>query len=132
MDFLHGRRTINIFIIARSKRRRVPMTIRDNIQLHLLNKLSKLLDVRHTAQTCRLVTIIYFGPLRELLGRKQFENDIQVDGFGCNWFLNQPATFYKTGIETLRLRQQEYLESKRRYVENILVINLFFKSPFHY
>jgi hypothetical protein len=58
-----------------------------------------------------------FGPLKEALGGKNFDNDEQVENFVRMWLQAHPPSFYDSGIKKLPIDWQKCIEKCGNHVE---------------
>jgi hypothetical protein len=58
-----------------------------------------------------------FGPLKEVLGRKRFRADDEVELFVQRWLDEQTQTFFERGIMKLPERRRRYIAVQGAYVK---------------
>lgn len=118
VDFLHECRTINaayyckllgeVKLAYQCKRRNCPirdvLLLHDNARPHTAAVTqAKLMEIywetlEHPPYSPDLSPCDFhmFGPLKDALGGKRFENNEQVETFVHNWFDTRPVSFYET------------------------------------
>jgi len=113
----------------RRKRRELP--IRDVILLHDNARPHTAVQTRQKIKSLFWTTLEHplyspdlspcdyylFGPLKEALGRKRFDNDVAVETFMREWLVSQPPSFYDSGIKKLPIRWQKCVSKSGDYVE---------------
>lgn len=139
IDFLHERRTINaayycdlltqVRLAYRSKRRGQPIRevilLHDNARPHTAEVTRRKLEemkwkpLDHPPYSPDLSPCDFhlFGPLKEALGGKRFEDDAGVEGFVRNWLVTRPRSFYDEGIRKLPIRWTKCISKAGDYVE---------------
>jgi len=66
------------------------------------------------AQTCDFHV---FGPLKDPLGGRKFNDDAVVEAYARNWLLTRPTSFYDDGISKLPIRWEKCVSKAAECIE---------------